>query len=143
MVCLAAFLAAWVGSASAAPSSLPRLLTQDAERPFQIFPNLVSFTGDGTGYVAGRISSPRHRDRGAIRWLRWSPRFALGRGWVWANDCIPYCATGDFTRHRGTIKARRVRRNRYTRLIVRYHYKGRLVIDRRSLGGGGRYPHWG
>jgi hypothetical protein len=156
LLALALTLAA--GPAAAAPgqeSSGVRLATQAADREdeLQVRPAVISYTGDGTGYVGGRTTSPDHYERGGIDWLSWGPRSAFGRGYVWINDCRPYCAAGHFHKHRGTVRASRPRHGLFTRLTITYRWRGRRAHDHRVLehtppysAGGQRYPgfyYWG
>ncbi len=139
----------------AAAASLPRLATQAAEHDeeLQVRPATISYTGDGTGYVGGRTTSPDHYERGGIEWLTWGPRSAFGRGYVWINDCRPYCAAGHFHKHRGTVRAMRPRHGLFTRLKITYRWGGRRLQDHRVLertppytAGGETYPgfyYWG
>ena len=138
-------LAAALLPAGAAAASEVRLATQSANKgeELQVRPATVSFTGDGTGYLGGRTTSPRHYDRGGIDWLSWGERSAYGRGYAWLNDCRPYCAAGHFHKHRATIRASRPRNGLFTRLTIVYRYGGRTVHDRRSLDRAGGYWFWG
>lgn len=143
------------GPAAARQAPLPELPTQAAEHDeeLQVRPATISFTGDGTGYVGGRTTSPRHYGRGGIRWLSWTQRSAFGRGYVWISDCRPYCAAGHFHKHRGTVRATRARHGLFTRLKIVYRWGGRRVQEHRVLehtpsytAGGKRYPgfyYWG
>ena len=153
-----AFFALAAGPALAAPSadsSGVRLATQDPDREdeLQVRPATISYTGDGTGYVGGRTSSPDHFERGGIDWLSWGPRSAFGLDYAWLNDCRPYCAAGHFHKHRATVRAARPRHGLFTRLIITYRWRGRQAHDHRVLehtppysAGGKRYPgfyYWG
>jgi hypothetical protein len=142
--------------APAAPAaSLPKLATQAAEHDeeLQVRPATVSYTGDGTGYLGGRTTSPDHYERGGIDWLSWGTRSAFGRGYAWINDCRPYCAAGHFHKHRATVRATRPRHGLFTRMTIVYRYGGRRGHDRRVLehtppysSEGKRYPgfyYWG
>jgi hypothetical protein len=131
--------------AAAAGDSDVRLATQAANREeeLQVRPATVSFTGDGTGYLGGRTTSPGHYDRGGIEWLSWGETSAFGRGYAWLNDCRPYCAAGHFHKHRMTVRAFRPRDGLFTRMTIVYRFGGREVHDRRVLERAGGYWFWG
>lgn len=120
-------------SAGASAQSDVRLATQDPERPLQIRPRVVSYTGDGTGYLAGRTTSPRRQGRGGLHWLSWGRRVAAARGYAWLNDCRPDCAEGRFHPYRARVRARRPRHGLFTRLIIKVRYRGRWWYDHRAL----------
>jgi hypothetical protein len=120
-----------------------RLATQDSERPLQVRPKLVSYTGDGTGYLAGRQSSPRHEDQGGLRWLSWGKAGALARGFAWLNNCRPSCANGHFSPHKAIVRARRPRHGLFTRLVIKFRYAGRWRFDHRALNYVAGYYVWG
>jgi hypothetical protein len=129
---------------AAGEASLPKLATQIPDHELQVRPPVVSYTGDGTGFLGGRTTSPpRHLDRGRIHWLSWGPRSAFGRGYAWLNDCRPYCAAGHFHRHRATVRATRPRGGLFTRLTITYRWDGRRVHDRRVLERSGGFYFWG
>jgi hypothetical protein len=130
--------------AAGAPDSLPQLATQMPEDELQVRPPIVSYTGDGTGFLGGRTSSPpRHLDRGGIDWVSWTQRSAFGRGWVWINDCRPYCAAGHFHKARATVRASRPRDGLFTRLTIAYRWGGRDYRDHRVLEHAAGFYFWG
>ncbi|MDO8185528.1 hypothetical protein Q5424_16920 [Conexibacter sp. JD483] len=128
--------------AAAAPSlaALPRALTQ--ERPaFAVRPAQISYTGDGTGILGGRRSGG---DRfGRIAWSAWTQRSAQGRGQVWLNDCRPDCAGGSFSPRPVRIVLSQPRAGKFRLLTIRYRYRGKPVLDRRSVEHHGRYWTYG
>jgi hypothetical protein len=136
-------VAALVPAAQAA--SPPRLATQAAkhDEELQVRPATVSFTGDGTGYLGGRTTSPDHYDRGGIHWISWGQRSAFGRGYAWINDCRPYCAAGHFHKHRMTVRATRPRHGLFTRMTIAYRFGGKLRHEHRKLERSGAYYYWG
>src|ERR1700755_1178260 len=83
LIVLILVLAFPTGAVAAQPV---RLATQDSTRPLQVRPKLVGYTGDGTGYLAGRRSSPGHEDQGGLRWLSWGREAALAHGFAWLNN---------------------------------------------------------
>ena len=68
-----------------------------------------------------------YRLRG-LRWRRWNGPVARGRGFVYVNDCIPFCAAGRFHYHPVVVRLTKprltscngVRRFMYRHLHVRY-----------------------
>jgi hypothetical protein len=119
-------------SASAAGADV-RLATQDSDRPLQVRPALVSYTGDGTGYLAGRSSYPRQLHKGGLHWVEWKQRVGFAHGYAWINNCHPSCANGHFSRHRATVRVRRPRHGLFTLMTIRYRYGQRRIIDHRKL----------
>lgn len=132
---LALFIAVAVvlPSFAAAAQSATRLATQDPDDELQVRPAVVSYTGDGTGYLGGRTTSPGHQDRGGLHWISWKPRLAIAHGFAWLNDCRPYCARGHFHPHRAIVRARRPRHGRFTRMTIKFRFHGRYRYDHRSL----------
>jgi hypothetical protein len=60
----------------------------------QVKPATITYTGDGTGLLAG--ASVRNRQSG-IDWSKWTTDLALGTGFNQLNNCEPDCAGGTFT----------------------------------------------
>jgi hypothetical protein len=131
------------GIAPALAQAEIRLATQAVEDPLQVEPRTVSYTGDGTGYLGGRTTSPRHPDHGGLQWLSWGGVAAQARGYAWLNDCRPSCANGHFHRHRAIIRVRRPRHGLYTRLTIKFKYQNRWAYDHRILEKIGSYYVWG
>ena len=143
---LAAALLALVAAlpAGAAAADPPKLATQLPGEELQVRPPIVSYTGDGSGYLGGRTSAPpNHLDRGGIHWLSWGPRTAFGRGFAWINDCRPYCAAGHFHKHRATVRASRPRHGLYTRMTITYRWNGHRLRDHRVLERAAGFYLWG
>lgn len=131
------------GPAAASAQAEIRLATQGVEEPLQVEPPVVAYTGDGTGYLGGRTTSPGHLDRGGLHWLSWGGPSALAHGYAWLNDCRPDCARGTFHRHRAVIRARRPRHELYTRMTIKFRYQGRWAYDHRILEYAAGYYVWG
>ncbi len=112
---------------------LPKALVSDASHRFEVRPDQISYTGDGTGFVAGPGTGPRAGEFGPIEWRQWGPRRAYGVGVNWINDCHSGCATGSFDPHAATIVLRRVRHHRFTRMTIRSRWGSRYEVDRRQL----------
>jgi len=131
------------GSTAATASAEIRLATQGVEEPLQVEPPVVAYTGDGTGYLGGRSTSPGDLNQGGLNWLSWGGSSALARGYAWLNDCRPYCAAGTFHRHRAIIRVRRPRHALYTRMTIKFRYRGQWAYDHRILEYTGGYYVWG
>lgn len=128
--------------AAAAPAlaSLPKALTQ--ERPaFAVRPAQISYTGDGTGVLGGRRSGDR--GFGRITWSSWTRRSAHGRGQIWINDCEPDCAGGSFSPRPMRVALSHPRDGKFRLLTIRYRYRGKAYVDRRTVVRQGRYWTYG
>jgi hypothetical protein len=110
-----------------------RLATQDTEHPLQVRPRMISYTGDGTGYLAGHSSSPGNIEHGGLHWRSWKQRSGFALGYAWINNCRPSCAGGRFSKHRATVRVRRPRHRIFTRMTIRYRYGSRHYVDHRAL----------
>lgn len=76
-----------------------------------------------------------------LRWRHWNKRRARARGVVYANDCIPYCAAGHFSREPTRVVAYRPRpgpRDHYQFTRLRFVYDGRWRTLRVN-----QYGYWG
>jgi len=120
-----------------------RLATQAVEEPLQVEPAIVSYTGDGTGYLGGPDTTPSNLDGAGLRWLSWGGPIAIARGFAWLNDCRPYCARGRFHRHKAIVRVRRPRHGLYTRMTIKFKYQHRWAYDHRILEYLGDYYVWG
>jgi len=141
-VLLGVFLLCFTSSSAMGARSELRLATQDADEPLQVEPDVVSYTGDGTGYLGGRATSPGHLDQDGLHWLSWGGSTAAATGFAWLNDCRPYCARGHFHPHRAKVRVRRPRHGLYTRLTIKFRYQGRWAYDHRALEYVGGYYVW-
>ncbi len=130
-----------VGPAAFAHSNV-RLATQDVDHPLRVKPPVVGYTGDGTGYLGGRRTSPGHQNRGGLHWHRWGRRKASADGYAWLNDCRPSCAEGTFHPHRAKVHAGRPRHRKFTRLTIKFRYRGRWAHDHRALIRTSGYYQW-
>lgn len=122
-----------IAPAALAISSEVTLATQDADHPLQVRPRLVSYTGDGTGYLAGRTTDPHHLGRDGLHWRSWKARSGFASGYAWINNCRPSCANGHFSKHHAGVRVRRPRSGHFTRMTIRYRYAGKHVVDHRAL----------
>jgi hypothetical protein len=130
------------GTATSAAKARPTLLTGDGSNDFQIKPRLIVYTGDGSGYLAGRHSSQNNRDKGQLHWKSWGRHRAHATGWAWLDDCDPSCAEGTFHRHHATVKVDRVRHGHFKRMTIHFRYQGHKITDVRVLRHNGDYWAW-
>ena len=127
-----ALVLATTASAGAAPR-LPRLLTGWYTR-YSVRPTTIYYTGDGSGVIGklrrrGGLVGP---GRGYLRWPTWNQQRAVGTATLWLKLGSP-TATSPFTRLTASVTANRVRNGHFTRLTLRYRFRGRRVTDRRCL----------
>jgi len=109
------------------------LATQDPEDELQVRPRIVSYTGDGTGYLGGRASRPGHQDHGGLRWRSWKRGSAFATGFAWLNNCRPDCARGHFHPYRATVRVRRPQHAIFTRMTIKFRFHGHQTYDHRAL----------
>jgi len=86
-----------LGAPGMAAAAVPRIPVFDAgvQASFlQVRPSVITYTGDDTGFFAGRGTARRRPPFGRLRWQAWNGRRALGAGSDWINDCVPFCANG-------------------------------------------------
>lgn len=132
-VLIVLFLSSCLWSVTVSADSNVRLATQDSEHPLQVQPPVVGYTGDGTGYLGGRKTSPQHQDHGGLNWLSWGRRSGIARGFAWLNNCRPSCAGGHFHPYRAKVRVRRPRHGLFTRLTIKVRHHGRWSYDHRAL----------
>jgi hypothetical protein len=126
-------LATGARSPQAHAARLPVLATEFG-RP-KVRPTTIDYTGDGSGII-GRLPSDEHaasKRPGSLHWTVWTNRRAAGSGTVWLKSCNPDCAASPFYSYPLTLTAGRVRNGHFTRLTLRYRYRGRMVVDRRCV----------
>jgi hypothetical protein len=117
---------------------LPKLATGWFPR-YAVRPHTIYYTGDGTGTL-GRLPAGAHavgKLPGFLHWPVWNDVRAYGVGTLWAKSCRPDCATSPFYRYAVTVTATRPVHGRFSTMTLRYHYRGRLVIDTRCDTGHG------
>jgi hypothetical protein len=112
---------------------LPKALVEDGSDRFEARPVLISYTGDGTGFLGGQTSDPAVDHFGQLEWRTWGRHRAFATGVQWVNNCRPGCALGSFHPHAATVILRRVRHNRFTRMWVKAKRGSRSVIEIRKL----------
>jgi hypothetical protein len=131
-------------AAPASAAAKPRLLARDSSNALMLRPGQLVISGDaseivgGTGWTQGSGLA----SFGRIRWSAFNRREAVGRGFLWVNDCDPNCADGTFQQHTAWIHASSVTRSLYQRLTVRYMDDGAVRYDRRILRRHGTYWAW-
>jgi hypothetical protein len=128
--------------ATFASAASPRLLTELSRAPFRVQPEVIGYTGDGTGFLGGRDGTD-FNGFGALDWRIWNRHQAYARGVAWLNDCDPSCAEGSFHAHRARVRATRVRHGHYTRMKILFRWGRGTRTDRRVLQRAGRYWQWG
>jgi hypothetical protein len=113
---------------------LPRLLgdAPHGRLTWQIRPAHILYTGDGSGRLGG-FDGKGAAHPGRLRWASWTPTQATGSGAVWLDSCTPSCAQGTFTAHAVEVRAFRPVRGRFTRLTLRYGYRGKRHVDTRGI----------
>ncbi|MGW1541227.1 hypothetical protein ACWCPM_13490 [Streptomyces sp. NPDC002309] len=98
-LCMAAALAATLGTASGAPSRAST--AHEAKEPVLVDcfwrttvrpDDFMLACGDGNSRLA------------SLKWLRWDGEAAMARGVNWVNDCKPYCAAGRFRSYPVTVR---------------------------------------
>lgn len=73
----------------------------------QVRPYVVSWTGDGTGYLGGSTGSKTitkadferkgfRKAFGRLQWTTWNAKEGRAWGVDWLNNCTPSCAEGTF-----------------------------------------------
>jgi hypothetical protein len=90
--------AATTTSSSVSETSLPAVPTSlgppaPGQDP-QVRPDVIVYTGDGTGLFAGLGSAGRQPDLGRLRWTTWNGEQAVANGGDWTDNCTPDCASG-------------------------------------------------
>jgi hypothetical protein len=112
--------------------AVPTLLG-GAQLSFRIRPSQILISGDGTAWLGGAgYEQTGHlfpANLGKIRWLEFNRNEALGHGYIWLNNCIPYCAAGSFYHYQARIRAADVRNNHYQHMVVIYRFHGHQVTD--------------
>ncbi len=111
-------------SAAMAAAKTPLALTQNpgGAKTLKHEPGVITFTGDGTGALAGNGSGVRHP--GALKWSVWNGTQAKATGSEWLDDCTPNCAAGKF--HHYPVSVRLYRSETlgghlvYTRMTVTF-----------------------
>jgi hypothetical protein len=100
-------------------ASLPKVLNGGK---FQVKPASILYTGDGTGFFAGRKKADNHSGR--LNWTSWTSTGGRGSGFNWLDNCQPSCAAGTF--HQYPVKLHVWRPEHvgghliFTRMTVRY-----------------------
>lgn len=112
---------------------------------FQVRPEILPLSGDGTVFVGGPGWKARGRrilDFGAVRWTSFGGSEATGLGLLWLNNCQPNCAEGSFRHYSAAVTATVVRKGHYTRLKVESIVGKRRVNDVYGLYEAGSRSSW-
>jgi hypothetical protein len=112
---------------------------------FQVRPEILPLSGDGTVFVGGPGWKARGRrilNFGAVRWTSFGGSEATGLGLLWLNNCQPNCAEGSFRHYSAAVTASAVRRGHYTRLKVESIVSKRRVNDVYGLYEAGSRSSW-
>ena len=60
---------------------LPKYLGPASVHNLQVKPQVIVWTGDGSGLFAGRGAAPRRGNLGRLHWTKWSGKRALVSTW--------------------------------------------------------------
>lgn len=108
-------------ASSASRPTLPAYSGPYSKHLLKVRPGVIIYTGDGSGYLAGR------KAKGKLRWSSWTSRSADATGANWVNDCTPDCARGKFHSYALALHAYRPKRLDghlvFTRMTVTYEHK--------------------
>jgi hypothetical protein len=122
-------------------AGLPGLPTQLSSPGLAVKPPVVSFTGDGSGFLGGFNGSPRWDskagwvDLGSFTWRTWTGRDARGSGAAWLRSCWrPGCDKHRFTAYHATAHASLPVHGHFTRLAIVVIMNGRPTVDCRRVG---------
>lgn len=82
--------------ASAPVGSVPKVPIYNGSSAayLRVKPGVITYTGDNTGYLAGRGRASHRPKRGRLHWREWTSTHATATGADWGDDCLPSCATG-------------------------------------------------
>ena len=115
-------------------TQLPTLLGDAAHfrLTWQVRPASILYTGDSTAILGGwdgrGIAHPGH-----LKWSSWTTRRAVGSGAVWIDNCTPNCAHGIFVPDGAKVVASRAVGGHFTRLSLRYIYRGKSHFERLGI----------
>lgn len=90
--------------------------------PLEHAPKRIEYSGDGSGFLAGRGASSRHP--GNLQWTTQSSSQAVATGENWIDNCKPDCAAGKFSGYPATVLLSRPAvlggHRVFTRMTVKY-----------------------
>jgi hypothetical protein len=75
---------------------------------FKVKPSSITYTGDGSGFLAGH-RRPHHHRAAPLKWSSWTATGASGSGDNWLDNCMPNCAAGTFHLYPVKLKLSRPR----------------------------------
>jgi hypothetical protein len=103
----------------------------------QVRPHAIYFGAGGSLFVR------------PISWRYWRQSAAYGRGTRWANNCVPDCARGAFSKLPASLMIWRVRwhnhRRYFSRMTVRWTTRDgahHMYVYRWGILDGGTVPFW-
>jgi hypothetical protein len=96
---------------------------------WQVRPASILYTQD-SGAILGGFDGTGIARPGHLKWSRWSAVRAVGSGAVWIDDCKPSCSGGTFAAHAVRAVASRAVGDHFTRLTLRYPYRGKQRVER-------------
>jgi hypothetical protein len=99
-------------------------------------PTTIEYTGDGSGVIGKLPSSARRavgQRPGFLHWTTWTNSSATADGTVWLLSCKPDCADSPYYRYALSLTAARVRNGHFTRMTLRYTYRGKQITDTRCV----------
>lgn len=77
-------------------------ISPPASRALAHSPREIYYTGDGSGFLAGRGGSAR--SPGRLRWISSTGSQATASGADWIDNCKPSCAGGTFRAYPATLR---------------------------------------
>lgn len=122
-----------------------KVFTAEGPATFRVKPRLFRYTGDGTGFVGGKHTNPLRPGKGGIKWTIWNQKRAVGKAWIWINNCSPSCAEGSFYRNPGKVFLSRPKNGKFYRLKLvfrRGNKRTSAVLGLRRIGGTDGYYAW-
>jgi hypothetical protein len=131
-------------STGTAAGGLPELLFSwtGSASGFRVRPRLaIQLAGDGTAAFAGPGPNPYQAK--PVAWTRWTSSRAIGRGYLYENDCNPSCAGGAFFAYPGTVTASRPSDGRFGELRITVRQGKRILTFTDRLVRNGDGGIWG
>jgi hypothetical protein len=118
----AAVIGVTAGAAFAAVPEIVAFSGPPSNHSPEARPPEIVYTGDGSGFFAGRGHSVRHD--GKIKWTSYGASSAKGTAANWLNNCTPSCAGGKFTAYPVTLSLSHAQTEHghdiFTRMVVTY-----------------------
>lgn len=112
---------ALVAPSVAGAAATPLVASLEGGKQLARMPAMIVFTGDGSGFLAGRGGSARHP--GKLRFTSVTASQAVATGGTWLDNCMPSCAQGHFRDFRGTLRLYRPRKLGGKLVFTRFTFK--------------------